>query len=288
MMSPAKRASLEAFLAEKAKLDRAATEQSGSAGSASGGLPVSPFEPHDAASARLADFVAQSGGTETFPLSFSRLGPQKPRANYVGILPDGNVPVFNINQQAWPVVAFAGDPTTKAQRKAESKSKSSTQHLTLKEEVGEARIKYAAELFEKQKVYKANMIERLTPIAACARGRRKRDGRVYGATWGSRIFCRTRAVTFVVSFDVCHDVRSYYFEIVAADTMCSGARRTYAYGAIWGIRRLRRRAPWMRHAGALWRPQFLVRRQQRWQVLCVGAEREPPGAPFLYGANWEG
>ncbi len=77
------------------------------------------------------------------------------------------------------------------------------------------------------------MIERLTPIAACARGRRKRNGRVYGATWGSLIFRRAR-VAIVVGFVVCYDVRKYYFKIIAADTKRS-TPRNYAYGAIWGI-----------------------------------------------------
>jgi hypothetical protein len=151
LMSPEKRASLEVFLANKAKLDRATTEQSGSAGSAYGGPSATSFEQQAAEQARLADFVATSGGTETFPLSFSRLGTQKPRASYVGTLPDCNAPVFDIHQQVWPVVAVAGDPTTKAQRRVEATSKSNKKQVTLVEEVDEARVKYAAELFEKQK-----------------------------------------------------------------------------------------------------------------------------------------
>ncbi len=163
-MSPEKRAYLELFLTSKAKLDRAITGQSGSAGSAYGGPTAPSLEQQIAESARLADFVGTPGGTETFPLSFSRIGTQqKPRASYVGTLPDCNAPVFDIRQQAWPTVGVAGDQTTRAQRKKEATSKSNKKKLTLAEDVSKARSSYNTELFEKQRGYKKTMLDRFNP-----------------------------------------------------------------------------------------------------------------------------
>jgi hypothetical protein len=124
--------------------------------------PTMAFMQHSVQDANVMDFVATSGGAETFPTKFASLAQFAPRyGRYVGALPQSNVPVFDIGVQAWPTVGVAADPATRAVKKREANPMKGNkiQHVTLKQEVAAAQAAHTVELFKRQEAGRNRMMD---------------------------------------------------------------------------------------------------------------------------------
>jgi hypothetical protein len=117
---------------------------------------------HTPQEVNVMHIVATSGGTETYPASFSHLRATVPIVGqFVGVLPTSNNPVYNVDSSDWPTVGVAAHKTTRAVRRMESHPfKGTNVEVNMLElEAKAARLSYTDAIFARQEVGRNNMVE---------------------------------------------------------------------------------------------------------------------------------